>query len=248
MAKKGKSFVQENKKGLIIAGVILLVIIGVSYAWLTLTINGSSNNVIVGGSLQLSLGNESPIVKIGGAYGYAVPLANADGYQTTPYTFTLTNNSEVPVTYSLYLDNVDSYTDANSNTVSITSSSRINGSKLKYSLLSGTGTLPAENITYISKCDTVGMNPHLNDAITNNLDIISVVENSTASCDDSGVQTIQPGQSINYQLRIWINSTATNDDVYDSANSINKVFAAKLRVEAQQYHNDSSYSPYNSGY
>ena len=232
--KMKESFLKKNKKELILAGIVLLVVIGISYAWLTYRITNTETNVIVGGNLQLTINNEDPIVKVGTAtydsvngyytYDYAVPLSDAEGKSGTPYSFTITNNGDVPVTYSLYLDRVSSYTGANNQTVNVTEHLRLADSVVKYSLMSSTGTIS-------SAYSSAGPVNTVNSA--NPLVIQTAGQSGTFT-----TVTIQPNTSINYELRLWISSTATNSDVY-SDHYGNKAYVAKLRVEAQQYYDQS---------
>ena len=138
MAKANKkSFFEERKKELILIAIAILVVIGVSFAWLTQTLNSSRTNVIVAGKLELTLDNESPIIKVGGDYGYGFPMSDYDaivGEQAATYTFRLRNTGTEPASYVLFLDDVDSYTNASNESVSITSGNRIPNDRLRYSL------------------------------------------------------------------------------------------------------------------
>ena len=98
---------KEKKKVLyrfglpIILGTILLL--GVSYAWLSLTLTGTKTNVLKAGTLSLVLDDTTGEgINISGA----VPMLDEVGESQSPYTFTLTNNGTVESEYTIYLDDV----------------------------------------------------------------------------------------------------------------------------------------------
>ena len=98
---------KEKKKVLyrfglpIILGTILLL--GVSYAWLSLTLTGTKTNVLKAGTLSLVLDDTTGEgINITGA----VPMLDEVGESQSPYTFTLTNNGTVESEYTIYLDDV----------------------------------------------------------------------------------------------------------------------------------------------
>ena len=98
---------KEKKKVLyrfglpIILGTILLL--GVSYAWLSLTLTGTKTNVLKAGTLSLVLDDTTGDgINISGG----VPMLDEVGESQTPYTFTLTNNGTVESEYTIYLDDV----------------------------------------------------------------------------------------------------------------------------------------------
>ena len=209
MAKaKRKSFIEKRKKELILIAIALLIVVGVSFAWLTQTIRSISENVIVSGNLQLTLNNESPIIKLGGVYGYGEPMSDTAGLATTPYTFTVTNTGTETAFFVLFLDDVNSYTDVNNQTVSITSATRISDAKIKCNFKGS-----------INGGSWSGQNNEVH-----TLDMMGNPRNLTSGYGLS----LAPGSSATFNLRLWISSTATNDDV------VGKVFAARLRIEATQ--------------
>ena len=201
-----QSFITKHKKELIISGLALLIVIGISFAYLTQTLISTRNNVIVSGKLQLSLGDEQPIIKIGGDTGYAEPMLDSTGLTGTPYTFTITNTGTEEATYTIYLDNVDSYKNSNNQTVNITNSTRISDKKIDYNLRVGN----SDTNTTVTSLNSIGRGTETNPRI--------LVINDTLSA----------GGTRNYTLRLWIDSSATNTDTQG------KVFAGKIRIEATQ--------------
>ena len=98
---------KEQKKKLyrfglpVILGTILLL--GVSYAWLSLTLTGTKTNVLKAGTLSLVLNDTTGNgIDMSGA----VPMLDEVGETQSPYTFTLTNNGDVESEYTIYLDDV----------------------------------------------------------------------------------------------------------------------------------------------
>ena len=183
-----ESFVKRRKKELIAAVITLVIILGVSFAWLTQTLNGTTENVIVSGNLKLVLNNESPILRLGGDYGYGEPMSNEMGLTGAPYTFTITNTGTEEAYYNLYLDDVSSYKNRNNQTVNITdgtNGTRISDTKIDYNLRVGTDT----NST-VATLSSLG-NPR--ELVTG--------------------ATLAAGVSVTYSLRLWIDSSAVNSDV-----------------------------------
>ena len=98
---------KEQKKVLcrfglpIILGTILLL--GVSYAWLSLTLTGTKTNVLKAGTLSLILDDSmGEGINLAGT----VPMLDEVGMQTVPYHFTLTNNGDIDSAFTLYLNDV----------------------------------------------------------------------------------------------------------------------------------------------
>ena len=91
-----------KKKIVIIFSIILLVclLVGLSYAWLSQTITGTKNLTITVGDLDLVLDEST---SNGIQLKYAIPTTDEDGKAFDPYTFKVRNNSEVAVDYSLSL-------------------------------------------------------------------------------------------------------------------------------------------------
>jgi len=99
---------EANKKKIWIIGMscllVLVLLIGASYAWFTLTLNGTKSNVIKAGTLSLILNDEN---SVGINSEQAVPMLDEVGKTGDPYHFTLENNGELPSDYTIYLDDMD---------------------------------------------------------------------------------------------------------------------------------------------
>jgi len=97
---------KEKKFFMIGMGVLLLIVLlfGGTYAWLTLQLKGTKVNVLKAGNLSLILDD---INSIGINQEKAVPTLDEVGETFDPYHFTLENLSDIPSEYTIYLDDVD---------------------------------------------------------------------------------------------------------------------------------------------
>lgn len=95
-----------KKAGLLIAlAVALVVIIGGTYAWLTLTKTGTKVNVITTGTFELILDdNASEGISITG--DAAQPIPTSEGITLDGYNFTLRNTGDISANYTIYLDDI----------------------------------------------------------------------------------------------------------------------------------------------
>ena len=125
MKKNKENFAERNKKQLLVIALALVLLLGGTYAWLTLTLNGTKKVRIEAGTLSLVL-DEGNAINVEDS----VPMSDIDGLATTPYTFSLQNNGNVTSEYTIYLDDT-----------SIDSADvRFDDSALKYSLKKNEGT------------------------------------------------------------------------------------------------------------
>ena len=125
MKTKNKNFVEKNKKQIVAIALALVLLLGGTYAWLTLTLNGTKKVRIEAGTLSLVL-DEGNAINVEDS----VPMSDIDGLATTPYTFSLQNNGNVTSEYTIYLD------DASIDSADV----RFDDSALKYSLKKNEGT------------------------------------------------------------------------------------------------------------
>ncbi len=187
-----------NGKLLVIAIVlILVVIIGTTYAWLSITKNSEIVNKITAGNLELTLDDTtSEGIKL----TKEIPRSYQQGMTTKEYTFTLTNKSSTS-SYTLSLKDLDTYTNDNNQEVTIADEDRLADSKVRYILLKDG-----------------------EEAVASKSKIL------TSRVIDSG--TIEKGKTITYSLRIWIDSTAGDNNTEEEV--MGKVFNAQLSLEAEQ--------------
>ena len=121
-----------NAKLLVIAIVlILVVIIGTTYAWLNITKKSGTVNKITAGNLELTLDDTtSEEIKL----TKEVPRSYQQGMTTKEYTFTLTNKSSIS-SYTLSLKDLTTYTNDNNEEVTVADADRLADSKVRYILL-----------------------------------------------------------------------------------------------------------------
>ena len=101
MEKKKESFVEKNKKQLLVIALALVLLLGGTYAWLQLTLTGTKTTRIEAGTLALTL-DESASEGIN--VEDAVPMTDQEGLATEAYTFSVENTGNVLSEYTIYLD------------------------------------------------------------------------------------------------------------------------------------------------
>jgi len=98
----------DNKKKVFMIGMsvllVLVLVIGGTYAWFTLQLNGTKVNVLKAGTLSLILNDEN---SVGINSDKAVPMLDEVGETLDPYHFTLENQSDIASEYTIYLDDMD---------------------------------------------------------------------------------------------------------------------------------------------
>jgi len=180
---------EEKKKKVFLIGMsiflVLVLVIGGSYAWLTLSLNGTKTNVLKAGTLSLRLEDEN---SMGINQEKAVPMLDEVGEQTDPYHFTLINEGSEYVEYTIYFDDLELEENE----------TRMADNKVKYNLIKDTRSKTA-------LLSTLGENPN--------------------RVLDHGM--IKGGGTITYDLRLWIDSEASNE-------VMGQVVRGKLRILATQ--------------
>ena len=131
-----KDFVKKNAYLLLIAVVLL---IGATYAWFSLTINNSKTNIIKAGNLKINLVDcEKDLV-----LKNAVPVSDTKGMQSEVCTFKVENTGTTSIDYSVYLDDTDE----------LTTDERMNDKYVKFGLIKNDGD------PKIGELPTTGVNP-----------------------------------------------------------------------------------------
>ena len=111
----------KTTKQLFALALVLVVLLGGTYAWLTLQLKGEKTNVLRAGTLSLVLDDTtSGGIKL----EKAVPISDEKGKTGTEYTFTLQNKGTKAASYTIYLDDV----------ALEASETRMDDSKVKYQL------------------------------------------------------------------------------------------------------------------
>ena len=199
---------KQERNLLIIAGVLLVAVIGVTYAWLTQTIDKTKTNIIKAGTLELVYKNESEGIYLSGEK--AQPVSDEEGKKYTPYKFTLKNTGDFKADYTIYLDDTTTYKDGEEE-ITIEKDKFMKNAFVKYRLLSSN--------TYTTDTKPEGTSN------IETLQLLSDLEESPKRVLEEG--TLAAGESKDYELTLWISSEADNSVV-------GTTFAGKIRVEAIQ--------------
>ena len=135
-----KEAIKKNKKFIIIGLVIIiLLLIGIAFAYLTTTLQGDKEYLVRAGTLDLVLdeGNELTLEK-------QIPLEDSEGLTLDGYNFSIVNNGKIDTDYTIYLDDMELSE----------GESRIPDSSIRYSLTRNDETFMTKNMT------TMGSNPN----------------------------------------------------------------------------------------
>ena len=92
---------RDNKKIFLILGVALIVVlvIGLSYAWLQTTLTSDKSQTIVTGNISLIIKDEANAISLTDA----LPVLDSDGLKTKEHTFTVVNTGTVPLAITVKL-------------------------------------------------------------------------------------------------------------------------------------------------
>ena len=126
---------EEKKKfqkwPIVVLALLIVLVIGSTFAWFTLTKTSEKVNTIKAGSLNMVLNDEASdgILLIN-----AIPMSYQQGVATTEYTFTLKNNGSKG-DYTISLLDEATYTDDEGAQVTIEDTNRIADTKIRYILL-----------------------------------------------------------------------------------------------------------------
>ena len=135
-----KEAIKNNKK-IIIIGVfiIVLLLIGIAFAYLRTTLHGEKDYVIRTGSLGLRLeeSNELTLEKL-------IPIEDSEGMSLDGFNFSLVNNGNIETDYIIYLDDIPLSE----------GETRMPDSAIRYSLTRNDETFMTRNLT------TMGSNPN----------------------------------------------------------------------------------------
>jgi len=101
--RKEKNFFKKHKMGIFVVVSTILMVLGLSYAWLQITLLGEKELTLHAGSLSLVL-DES--MEGGITIESAVPVADEEGLSGEGYTFTLENKGSLLSQYTIYLDDL----------------------------------------------------------------------------------------------------------------------------------------------
>ncbi len=97
-----KEAIKKNKKFIIIGLVIIvLLLIGIAFAYLTTTLQGDKEYLVRAGTLDLVLeeGNELTLEK-------QIPIEDSEGQSLNGFNFSLVNHGSIDTDYTIYLDDI----------------------------------------------------------------------------------------------------------------------------------------------
>ena len=202
MINKNQRVIGSNKKKIIVAILIILIIavIGITYAWLRTAFNGKKDVQIVVGDLDLIL-DESNTEGI--QLTNAIPTYDEEGKTYEPYVFSLKNESNIDIYYTLSLIDDEEL---------ISSCQTTDGSACEL--------LDPRDVRYEIKMGDRTVTGTLSDSSIINYGIIDANE------------------TIEGELRVWLNVNATNE-------AMGKAFLGQLRVFGTQQLDDSKFEQGN---
>lgn len=96
-----RSIIEQNKKTVVTVALLLVLFVGGTFAYLSLTLNANQTNVLKASSLELVL-DETDAEGI--LLENAIPVRDSVGLSTDPYTFKLKNTGDINANYTIYLD------------------------------------------------------------------------------------------------------------------------------------------------
>lgn len=214
----------ERKKGtsgkIVVLALALVLLIGGTYAWLTLSFNGTKKVRIESGNLAMEIVGESDGISI----NPAVPITENEGKtQDDKYIFTLENTGNISSVYTVYLDDV---------AVNAATEFAIQKNLIGYKL---------DKTIYNGQSDTNGnLNGTEVETTSKSGNIQELVKGSYVVLDDSSDETaLGKDQYITYTLRLWIRDIAGTDDLQitnETTGNVEKlgVYSAKIGVKATQ--------------
>ena len=124
---KGKN--KRLVKPLLVAMAAVILVLGVTYAWLRIGLGANNSNIIKAGALDLRI-DESPTNGSTIRLERAIPQSYRQGITNPPYRFTLINNSTIDTDYTLTLEDLYEGADA-----SLTANDKIDDSLIRYILV-----------------------------------------------------------------------------------------------------------------
>ena len=132
--------IKENKKTILISSlIILLLIIGITFAYLITTINGEKEYIVKAKELELKLEEENELT-----LNNEIPIEDSEGLSRDGFKFSLKNNGKDDYEYTIYLDDLPLEEGEN----------RIPDSAIRYSLDRN------ETVGVAKDLESMGVNPN----------------------------------------------------------------------------------------
>ena len=136
-----RGFIENNKLFIVLVIITIILIIGSSFAYYSLTIRANNLNVLKAGTLSLVLDDKDVN---GIMLDNSIPITDEVGLASDGYTFKLKNTGDIDSDYTIYFDDINLSNDEN----------RMNDKYLKYSLTRNGITMETD---YLSN---TGINPN----------------------------------------------------------------------------------------
>ena len=97
-----KEAIKNNKKIIIIGvAIIILLLIGIAFAYLVTTLHGQEEYVLRAGTLNLELDDKNELT-----LSSQIPLEDKEGMTLEGFNFSLINNGNIETDYTIYLDDI----------------------------------------------------------------------------------------------------------------------------------------------
>ena len=97
-----KETIKKNKKVIIVSiAIIMVLLIGIAFAYFTTTLNGTKDYVIRVGSLGLKLEESNEL-----ALEKQIPLEDSEGQSLNGFNFSLVNEGGIDTDFTIYLDDI----------------------------------------------------------------------------------------------------------------------------------------------
>ena len=213
MKIKEKITIDTKSLIIVIVALLIAILIGLSYAWFGIVRNSNSINKIKAGSLEMTLDDTATE---GIKLLNEVPRSYLQGMKTEEYTFTLTNTGTTTSDYTIYLDDVLTFTDEQGKEVTITDENKLEDTKIRYILLKDDEKAAANKSKLLSE--------------------------SAERSIDTG--KITKNQTIKYSMRVWIDSRAENEVMGKKFNAKLRVEASQVTTKVKssevKYYNKNS--------
>ena len=172
----------KNKKVMYaIIGMIALVLvtIGITYAYWLITRTQEGENVINTGCLDISLSNEVNDITLTNQF----PMSDEDGKKLTPYEFTVTNNCNTSVDYQINLESLETGTE------------ELNDNSIKMAInLKGETNIVGTKLSSKGTTDTT---------IENALNARKLLVGTLGASSDTSSD-----DEVTYELRLWLDANA----------------------------------------
>lgn len=191
--------------GIITILILLTITVGTSYSYYSVSDTQETPNSLATACFQFTF-NEETQSGISGPINLtnAYPMTDEKGGTTTPYKFTIKNTCEsgTTINYKLTLDSLT------------TPASTLNANLIKYKLDKTNGTAQPGTATMLN----TKLSDNALDAITKSTYNIQNVYNLEEG-------TLAPNETKTYDLRLWLDSSATNDTMGQSFTGMVLVYA-----------------------